>query len=277
MIGLLRSILAGAGAMALAVGGAGLADVNLGTQQAIASAYAVFGQPGSSLSSASATIEYVSTSAGLGSTVDSNNISLQDRAHSKDATSYSLIETGTLPLRTNSRVSEVVVSVPMISPDGVSCLPAFTREGDADGAVTAFLSIAAVSGSSIVSQFNVSNDLTDGSDVVEDGVSVSCPSAGVGTGALTFSLTRAGTGTFTLIFDLGYEFDGARRVNNGALEIDGDDGEPFTGTYEFTLDVSLSTESGSGGNPCGGNCGVGLGGGGGNGTSNEGQGRGPGG
>ena len=263
--------------MAIAVWGVGLADVNLGTQQAIASAYAVFGQPGPSLSSASATIEYVSTSAGLGSSVESNNISLQNTAHSKDATSFSLIETGTLPLRTNSRVSEVVVTVPMISPDGVSCLPVFTREGDADGAVTAFLSIAAVSGSSIVSQFNVKNDLTDGSDVVEDGVSVSCPSAGVGTGALTFSLTRAGTGTFTLIFDLGYEFDGARRVNNGALEIDGDDGEPFTGTYEFTLDVSLSTESGSGGNPCGGNCGVGLGGGGGNGTSNEGQGRGPGG
>ena len=95
--------------MALAVAGVGLADVNLGTHQAIASAYAVFGQPGSSLSSASATIEYVSTSAGLGSAVDSNNISLQDRAHSKDATSYSLIETGTLPLRTNSQVSEVVV------------------------------------------------------------------------------------------------------------------------------------------------------------------------
>ena len=60
---------------------------------------------------------------------------------------------------------------------------------------------------------------------------------------------RAGTGTFTLIFDLGYEFDGARRVNDGALEVDGDDGEPFTGTYEFTLDVSLSTENGSSGNP----------------------------
>ncbi|MGB1192205.1 MAG: hypothetical protein ACPG3T_04725 [Pseudomonadales bacterium] len=60
--------------MAIAVGGVGLADVNLGTQQAIASAYAVFGQPGPSLSSASATIEYVSTSSGLGSSVESNNI-----------------------------------------------------------------------------------------------------------------------------------------------------------------------------------------------------------
>ena len=49
MSGSLKSILAGAGAIALAVGGVGLADVNLGTQQAIASAYAVFGQPGSSL------------------------------------------------------------------------------------------------------------------------------------------------------------------------------------------------------------------------------------
>ena len=54
MIYLKRSILAGASAMAIAVGGVGLADVNLGTQQAIASAYAVFGQPGPSLSSASA-------------------------------------------------------------------------------------------------------------------------------------------------------------------------------------------------------------------------------
>ena len=277
MSGSLKSILAGAGAIALAVGGVGLADVNLGTHQAIASAYAVFGQPGSSLSSASATIEYVSTSAGLGSTVDSNNISLQDRAHSKDATSYSLIETGTLPLRTNSQVSEVVVTVPMISPDGVSCLPAFTRAGSVDSAVTAFLSIAAVSGTSTVSQFSVQNDLTSGSVVIEDGVSISCPSAGVGTGTVTFALTRAGTGTFTLVFDLGYEFDGARRVNDGALEVDGDDGEPFTGTYEFTLDVSLSTESGSGGNPCGGNCGVGLGGGGGNGTPPEGRGQGLGG
>ena len=277
MIGSLRSILAGASAIALAVGGVGLADVNLGTQQAVANAYAVFGQPGSSLSSASATIEYVSTSAGLGSAVDSNNISLQDKAHSKDATSYSLIETGTLPLRTNSQVSEVVVSVPMISPDGVSCLPAFKRDGDTDSAVTAFLSIAAVSGTSTVSQFSVQNDLTSGSVVIEDGVSISCPSAGVGTGTVTFALTRAGTGTFTLVFDLGYEFDGARRVNDGALEVDGDDGEPFTGTYEFTLDVSLSTESGSGGNPCGGNCGVGLGGGGGNGTQPEGRGRGLGG
>ena len=277
MIGSLRSILAGASAIALAVGGVGLADVNLGTQQAVANAYAVFGQPGSSLSSASATIEYVSTSAGLGSAVDSNNISLQDRAHSKDATSYSLIETGTLPLRTNSQVSEVVVSVPMISPDGVSCLPAFKRDGDTDSAVTAFLSIAAVSGTPTVSQFSVQNDLTSGSVVIEDGVSISCPSAGVGTGTVTFALTRAGTGTFTLVFDLGYEFDGARRVNDGALEVDGDDGEPFTGTYEFTLDVSLSTESGSGGNPCGGNCGVGLGGGGGNGTQPEGRGRGLGG
>ena len=272
-----KSILAAAGAMALAVGGVGLADVNLGTQQAIASAYAVFGQPGSTLSSASATIEYVSTSAGVGSTVDSNNISLQDRAHSKDATSYSLIETGTLPLRTNSQVSEVVVTVPMISPDGVSCLPAFTRAGNADSAVTAFLSIAAVSGTSTVSQYSIKNDLTTGADIVADDVSVSCPSAGVGTGSVTFTLNRASTGTFTIIFDLGYEFDGARRVSNGALEIDGDDGEPFTGTYEFTLDVSLSTENGSSGNPCGGNCGVGLGGGGGNGTSNEGRGRGPGG
>ena len=260
--------------MALAVGGVGLADVNLGTHQAIASAYAVFGQPGSTLSSASATIEYVSTSAGLGSTVDSNNISLQNRAHSKDATSYSLIETGTLPLRTNSQVSEVVVTVPMISPDGVSCLPAFKRDGDTDSAVTAFLSIAAVSGTATVSQFSVKNDLTSGSVVVEDGVSISCPSAGVGTGAVTFALTRAGTGTFTLIFDLGYEFDGARRVNDGALEVDGDDGEPFTGTYEFSLNVSLSTESDSSGNPCGGNCGVGLGGGGGNGTPPEGRGQG---
>ena len=52
-----------------------------------------------------------------------------------------------------------------------------------------------------------------------------------------------------------------------ALEVDGDDGEPFTRTYEFTLDVSFD-ESGSAGAPVAG-YGVG-GGGGGNGTQPKG-------
>ena len=207
--------------------------------------------------------------------MDSNNISLQDRAPARTRRPTASLKLELYP-SDKQPGSEVVVSIPMISPDGVSCLPAFTRAGNADSAVTAFVT-AAISGTSTVSQFSVKNDLTSGSVVIEDGVSIACPSAGIGTGTVTFALTRAGTGTFTLIFDLGYEFDGARRVNDGALEVDGDEGEPFTGTYEFTLDVSLSTENGSSGNPCGGNCGVGGGGGGGNGTSNEGRGQGPGG
>ena len=264
------------GALHLTLGQAA-ADVNLGEHQASAQAYAIFGQPAPELTSATAMIDYVSSSAGLDSDYEQNNIDLTNNSHSLDPTSYSLLEAGVLPLRTNSTASELVVTIPMISSDGVSCFPVFENPGDATSGVTAFLSVQVTSGSTIVGQYVIKNDLNTGADLVSSGVTQSCPNNGTGPGSLTFDLSQEQTSTYDVVFNVGFEYDGARRVNNGSIEVFGDDGEPFTGTYTFTLDVSLSTGGSNhdNGPPCSGNCGVGVGRGGGNGTGNEGGGQGP--
>lgn len=257
--------------------GKAAADVNLGEQQASAQAYAIFGEPSPDLTSATAVIDYISSSAGLDSVYQQNNIDLANKAHSLDPTSYSLLEAGSLLLRTNSEASEVVVTVPMISSNGTSCFPVFENGEDATNGVTAFLSVQVMSGSTIVGQYVIKNDLNTGADLTSSGVTQSCPNNGIGAGSLTFDLNQEQTSTYDIIFNIGFEYDGARRVNNGSIEVFGDDGEPVTGTYTFTLDVSLSTGDSNNGNgpPCPGNCGVGVGRGGGNGTGNEGNGQGP--
>ncbi len=258
---------------ALSLAGSAWADINLGQQQASAQAYAIFGQPGDSLTSATASIDYVSSTAVLGSDASQNNIDLSSKAHSLDQTSYSLLEGGSLPLRTNSGLSEVIVTIPMISGNGTSCLPVFERSGDSSSGVTAFFSVYLMQGITSIAHFVVKNDLNDGTDLSSSGVTQSCPSSGIGTGSLSFDLSEGKTSTYEMIFDIGYEFDGARRVVDSEIAVYGDDGEPYSGTYVFTLDVSLSAEGGNnnGGGPCDGNCGVGRGLGGGNGTDDEGN------
>lgn len=209
-------------------------------------AYAIFGSVSANLSSNSQTLSYVASSGSLGGDTASNNTDITGLAHPNDPGSLLFVNDGSIGIRANNGNSSFKLEMPMLS-TGFDCVPAFMKADEPSRGVTAFVDVRVQSSAGIVAQYAINNTLGSIGTAQGSNATVTCPSSGLGVGALVFPLPSAFTDEYAAIIDIGYEIDGARIVSSGQFVTDGADGEPFSGDYEFTLAASLivSDESGS--------------------------------
>lgn len=228
-------------------------------------AYAIFGSVSANLSSNSETLNYLANSGSLGGNTTSNNKDISGVSHPNDPGSLLFVDDGTIGIRANNGNSSFKLEMPMLS-TGFDCVPAFMKADEPSRGVTAFVDVRVQSSAGIVAQYAINNSFSGIGTAQNSNTTVTCPSSGLGVGALVFPLPSAFTDEYSAIIDIGYEIDGARIVSSGQFVADGADGEPFSGDYEFTLAASLivsgetvSTSGnngqgvGSGGNNAGGN------------------------
>lgn len=201
-------------------------------------AYAIFGSVSANLSSNSETLSYLANSGSLGGNTTSNNIDIGGVTHPNDPGSLLFVDDGTIGIRANNGNSSFKLEMPMLS-TGFDCVPAFMKADEPSRGVTAFVDVRVQSSAGIVAQYAINNSLSGIGTAQNSNTTVTCPSSGLGVGALVFPLPSLFTDEYSAIIDIGYEIDGARIVSSGQFVTDGADGEPFSGDYEFTLAASL--------------------------------------
>lgn len=207
-------------------------------------AYAIFGAVSANLGSNSQTLNYVANSGSLGGDVTSNNADIAGVTHPNDPGSLLFVNDGTIGIRANNGDSSFKLEMPMLS-TGFECVPAFMKADEPSRGVTAYVDVRVQSLSGTVAQYSINNSLSGIGTALVSNTTVTCPSSGLGMGALIFPLPSTYTDEYSAIIDIGYEIDGARVVSSGQFVTDGADGEPFSGNYEFTLGASLVVDTGS--------------------------------
>ena len=215
--------------------------LNLSAQ---ADAYAIFGAVSANLGSNSQTLSYVASTGSLGGDATSNNTDITGVTHPNDSGSLLFVNDGTIGIRANNGDSSFKLEMPMLS-TGFECVPAFMKADEPSRGVTAYVDIRVQSLSGTVAQYTINNSLSGIGTALVSNTTVTCPSSGLGTGALIFPLPSVYTDEYSAIIDIGYEIDGARVVSSGQFVTDGADGEPFSGNYEFTLAASLVVDTSS--------------------------------